>query len=95
MGTDGAKQGFAPGALALCFAVTKGRGVGFKHHHVHHQENEFACGQRHIQGSKLFWSFAKTRLAKRRGGRVNKFTLHLKESECIGVTVVITSAHCS
>ena len=37
---------------------------GFKHHRVHHHENEFARGKRHINGIESFWSFAKTRLAK-------------------------------
>jgi len=54
---------------------------GFKHHRVHHHENEFARGKRHINGIESFWSFAKTRLAKQRGVRVDKFPRHLKESE--------------
>jgi hypothetical protein len=54
---------------------------GFKHHRVHHHENEFARGKRHINGIESFWSFAKTRLAKQRGVRADKFPLHLKESE--------------
>jgi transposase-like protein len=54
---------------------------GFKHHRVHHHENEFARGRRHINGIESFWSFAKTRLAKQRGIRTGKFYAHLKESE--------------
>ena len=54
---------------------------GFKHHRVHHHENEFVRGRRHINGIESFWSFAKTRLAKQRGVRTAKFHLHLKESE--------------
>ncbi len=54
---------------------------GFKHHRVHHHENEFARGKRPINGSESFWGFAKTRLAKQRGVRPDKFPLHLKESQ--------------
>jgi transposase-like protein len=54
---------------------------GFKHHRVHHQENEFARGKQHINGIESFWGFAKTRLAKQRGIRPDKFPGHLKESE--------------
>lgn len=54
---------------------------GFKHHRVHHHENEFARGRRHINGIESFWSFAKSRLAKQRGIRTGKFHVHLKESE--------------
>ena len=54
---------------------------GFKHHRVHHSENEFARGRRHINGIESFWSFAKSRLAKQRGIRTGKFYPHLKESE--------------
>jgi len=38
-----------------------------------------------------FWSFAKTRLAKQRGVRPDKFPLHLKESEWRGTTARLTS----
>ncbi len=54
---------------------------GFKHHRVHHSENEFARGRRHLNGIESFWSFAKSRLAKQRGIRTGKFYHHLKESE--------------
>jgi hypothetical protein len=54
---------------------------GFKHHRVHHHENEFARGKRHINGIESFWGFAKTRLAKQHGVRAYKFPQHLKESE--------------
>jgi len=37
---------------------------GFKHHRVHHHENEFARGKRHVNGIESFWSFTKSRLAK-------------------------------
>jgi transposase-like protein len=54
---------------------------GFKHHRLHHRENEFARGKRHINGIASFWGFAKTRLAKPRGVRPDRLPLHLKESE--------------
>jgi transposase len=54
---------------------------GFKHHRVHHHENEFARGKRHINGIESFWSFAKSRLPRQRGIRAGKFPVHLKESE--------------
>jgi transposase-like protein len=54
---------------------------GFKHYRVHHHENEFARGKRHINRIESFWSFAKTHLAKQRGIRTGKFYHHLKESE--------------
>jgi transposase len=54
---------------------------GFKHYRVHHHENEFVRGRRHINGIESFWSFAKSRLAKQRGIRRGKFYVHLKESE--------------
>jgi transposase-like protein len=38
---------------------------GFKHHRVHHAENEFARGRRHLNGIESFWSFAKSRLTER------------------------------
>ena len=54
---------------------------GFRHHRVHHSENEFARGRRHINGIESFWSYAKTRLARKRGIRLEKFGEHLKETE--------------
>ena len=48
---------------------------------VHHHGNKSARGKHHINGIKPFWGFAKTRLAKQRGGRADKFLLHLKKSE--------------
>lgn len=42
--------------------------IGFdKHYRVHHGENEFANGERHINGIESFWSYAKRRLAKFNG----------------------------
>ena len=49
--------------------------IGFdKHFRVHHGENEFANGERHINGIEPFWSYAKRRL-------VNSMAwLHIKKS---------------
>ena len=56
--------------------------IGFdKHFRVHHGENEFARGERHINGIESFWSFAKRRLAKFNGVPVHTFYVHLKETE--------------
>ena len=54
---------------------------GYKHHRVHHSENEFARGKNHINGIESFWSYAKFRMTKLRGVRREKFLLHLKECE--------------
>ena len=54
---------------------------GYKHHRIHHQQNQFARGRNHVNGIESFWSFTKLRLAKLRGIRPNSFILHLKESE--------------
>ena len=54
---------------------------GYKHHRIHHHENEFARGKNHINGIESFWSFAKFRFTKLRGVRKDFFLLHLKESE--------------
>lgn len=56
--------------------------VGYaKHYRVNHGENEFARGNRHINGIESFWSFAKHRLRKFHGVAAEKFNLHLKECE--------------
>ena len=52
-----------------------------KHYRVHHGNNEFANGKRHINGIESFWSFAKSRLHKFNGIPKSTFYLHLKESE--------------
>lgn len=54
---------------------------GFRHHRVHHSENEFVRGRRHINGIESFWGYAKTRLARKRGIRPEHFHEHLKETE--------------
>jgi transposase len=56
--------------------------IGFdKHFRVHHGENEFANGERHINGIESFWSYAKRRMAKFNGVAKRTFYLHLKETE--------------
>ena len=54
---------------------------GYKHHRIHHQQNQFARGKNHVNGIESFWSFTKLRLAKLRGIRPDSFIIHLKESE--------------
>ena len=54
---------------------------GYKHHRIHHHENQFARGKNHVNGIESFWSFTKLRLAKLRGIRPAYFPIHLKESE--------------
>ena len=54
---------------------------GYKHHRIHHHQNQFARGKNHVNGIESFWSFTKLRLAKLRGIRPQYFFLHLKESE--------------
>lgn len=56
--------------------------VGYsKHFRVHHGSNEFANGNRHINGIESFWSYAKRRLVKFNGVPKDTFFLHLKETE--------------
>lgn len=56
--------------------------VGYsKHFRVHHGGNEFANGNRHINGIESFWSYAKRRLIKFNGVSKETFYLHLKETE--------------
>ncbi len=52
-----------------------------KHYRVHHQNNEFAKGKRHINGIESFWSFAKNRIIKFHGVSKPNFYFHLKECE--------------
>jgi transposase-like protein len=52
-----------------------------KHYRVHHWENEFARGKKHINGIESFRSYAKRRLSKFNGVKKEKFPLHLKECE--------------
>ena len=56
--------------------------VGYsKHFRVYHGHNEFANGNRHINGIESFWSYAKRRLVKFNGVPKETFLLHLKETE--------------
>ena len=56
--------------------------IGFnKHLRVNHGQNEFACGERHINGIESFWGYAKKRLIKFNGIDKKMFYLHLKETE--------------
>ncbi|WP_130803015.1 IS1595 family transposase [Acinetobacter ihumii] len=56
--------------------------IGYdKHFRVNHGVNEFANGDRHINGIESFWSYAKRRLAKFNGVAKHTFYLHLKETE--------------
>lgn len=56
--------------------------VGYsKHFRVHHSSNEFANGNRHINGIESFWSYAKRRLVQFNGVSKDTFFLHLKETE--------------
>ncbi|WP_111861442.1 IS1595 family transposase [Acinetobacter sp. CFCC 10889] len=52
-----------------------------KHLRVNHGKNEFACGDRHINGIESFWGYAKKRLIKFNGIDKKMFYLHLKETE--------------
>ena len=52
-----------------------------KHFRVHHGHNEFANGNKHINGIESFWSYAKRHLVKFNGVPRHTFYLHLKEIE--------------
>ena len=54
---------------------------GYKHHRIHHHQNQFARGKNHVNGIESFWSYAKFRFLKLRGVRKYRFLLHLKECE--------------
>jgi len=54
---------------------------GYNHKKVKHHENEFADGDRHINGIESFWSYTKRRLAKFNGCTRTQFSMHLLESE--------------
>ncbi|MCU1406316.1 MAG: transposase-like protein [Glaciihabitans sp.] len=56
--------------------------VGYeKHLRIHHRRNQFARGNRHINGIESFWGYAKRRLAKFNGIPGDTFDLHLKATE--------------
>src|SRR6056300_534860 len=52
-----------------------------KHFRVHHGHNEFANGNKHINGIESFWSYAKRHLVTFNGVPRHTFYLHLKETE--------------
>lgn len=52
-----------------------------KHFRVHHGQNEFAKGSKHINGIESFWSYAKRHLVQFNGVPRHTFYLHLKEIE--------------
>ena len=52
-----------------------------KHYRVHHGDNEFVRGKKHINGIESFWSYCKRRLVKFNGIQKKKYMLHLKETE--------------
>ena len=52
-----------------------------KHYRVHHGNDQFVNGKRHINGIESFWSFAKRRLMKFHGIPQATFYLHRKECE--------------
>ena len=54
---------------------------GYRHHRIHHHENEFARGKNHVNGIESFWSFAKLRMAKMRDLRKAHLMAHLLESQ--------------
>jgi len=52
-----------------------------RHYRVHHSQNEFARGKKHINGMESFWSYSKRRMENANGIKKEYFLLHLKESE--------------
>ena len=54
---------------------------GYNHKKVKHHENEFADGDKHINGIESFWSYTKRRLAKFNGFTRTQFMEYLLESE--------------
>lgn len=52
-----------------------------KHLRINHRKNQFARGNRHINGMESFWGYAKRRLSKFNGALGHTFCLHLKECE--------------
>jgi len=62
--------------------------IGFdKHLRVNHGDNEFACGEWHIDSIESFWGYAKKRLIKFKGIERKMFYLHLFASERNGVSL--------
>ena len=65
---------------------------GYKHHRIHHHDNEFARKHRHINGIESFWSYAKLRLAKLRGVRWSNSMTTSKKPNGASIIAVITSS---
>jgi len=64
--------------------------VGYaRHFRVQQGSNQFACGQRHINGIESFWSFAKWRLQKFNGVPTPTFYVHLRAG-CNGASTIDT-----
>jgi transposase-like protein len=56
--------------------------IGYKKHYpIHHSNDEFANGKKHIIGIISFCSFSKSRLLKFNGNSKTTFCLQMKESE--------------
>jgi hypothetical protein len=69
---------------------------GYRHHRIHHHENQFARGKNHVNGIESFWSFTKLRLAKLRGIRREYLFIHLKDLNGAGIIVpLISTVSCS
>ena len=54
---------------------------GYQHHRIFHEENEFARGKNHVNGIESFWSYAKLRMAQKKGISKDAFLAHLLESQ--------------
>lgn len=54
---------------------------GYNHKKVHHEKNDFAHGDVHINGVESFWSWTKRRLVKFNGVPKTLFGVNLLESE--------------
>ena len=52
-----------------------------KHYRVKHSDNEFARGNKHINGIESFWSYCKRRMSKFNGIKKEYYELYLKECE--------------
>ena len=67
---------------------------GYKHHRIHHHQNQFARGKNHVNGIETFWSFTKLRLAKLRGIRAKYFSSISRNRNGVGTigTMIFTSS---
>ena len=64
---------------------------GYKHYRIHHHDNQFARGRRHINGIQSFWSFAKLRLAKLKGFAGSTSMTISKKQNGVSIIVVMIS----